>query len=132
METKNESYFRMSKPAVDVISQVLGRSAVLVYLWLCYYAREGQSCSPAVQLIAQKATIAKRTVTRSLQALEVMGFLKIIRTPGKGNQYQLLQCDFEAVKKLMRLIGKRMPSEIAPPKNVRRGTVIDGRMDEVL
>ena len=86
MERESETYFKMSRQAVDVISQVLGRSAVLVYLWLCYYVHEDQTSSPAVQLIAQKATIAKRTVTRSLQALEVMGFLKIIRTPGKGNQ----------------------------------------------
>jgi hypothetical protein len=130
---ENESHFKMSRQAVDVIGQVLGRSAVLVYLWLCYYAQEDQSSSPAVQLIAQKATIAKRTVTRSLQALEVMGFLKIIRTPGKGNQYQLLQCDFEAVKRLVRLIGKKMPSEIVSPKTMmRRAGVIDARMDEVL
>ena len=106
-----ESYFRMDKKAMDLIGRLLGKSALLVYMGLCYYREsDTETCCPSLLMIAEIACVSQRTVMRVVQAMETLGFVAVEREPGLRNQYRFLSCDFKSVEKWMRIMARQFPS----------------------
>lgn len=107
--TEDEFFFWMGKASVDFISQAMGSSGVLVYLWLCYYANiNDQVCYPSITTITKKARLGRRKVSRLLKQLEAFGFVEVTRTPGKPNLYRLLQCEMRSVDNLLKMAATRV------------------------
>ena len=106
-----KSYFRMDKKAMDLIGRLLGKSALLVYMGLCYYMEsDTETCCPSISMIAEIACVSQRTVMRVVQAMETLGFVAVERVPGLRNQYRFLSCDFKSVEKWMRVMARQFPS----------------------
>ena len=106
-----ESCFRMDKQAMDLISRLLGRPALLVYMGLCYYMEsDTETCCPSLEMIAEIGCVSRRTVIRVIQAMEMLGFVEVQRAPGARNRYRFLPCDFKSVEKWMRIMAKQFPS----------------------
>ena len=106
-----KSYFRMDKKAMDLIGRLLGKSALLVYMGLCYYMeRDTETSCPSISMIAEIACVSQRTVMRVIQAMEMLGFVEVERVPGARNQYRFLPCDFKSVEKWMRIMARQFPS----------------------
>ncbi|MBF0533066.1 MAG: helix-turn-helix domain-containing protein [Candidatus Omnitrophica bacterium] len=107
-----KSYFRMDKKAMDLIGRLLGKSALLVYMGLCYYMEsDTETCCPSLSMIAEIACVSQRTVMRVVQAMETLGFIVVEREPGLRNQYRFLSCDFKSVEKWMRIMARQFPSK---------------------
>ncbi|MEI8013132.1 MAG: helix-turn-helix domain-containing protein [Candidatus Omnitrophota bacterium] len=105
-----ESYFRMDKQAMDLIGRLLGRSALLVYMGLCYYMEsDTEMCCPSLEMIAEIGCVSRRTVIRIVPVMETLGFVAVERAPGARNRYRFLSCDFKSVEKWMRIMARQFP-----------------------
>jgi DNA-binding MurR/RpiR family transcriptional regulator len=60
-----------------------------VYVVLCSLADRDGVASPSVGTIAEKAGVSDRTVIRSLQRLEALGFVTIERRDHETSVYKL-------------------------------------------
>ena len=99
----------MGKASVEFISQAMGSSGVLVYLWLCYYANiNDQVCYPSITTITKRARLGRRKVSRLLKQLERLGFIEVARTQGRPNRYRLLRCETKSVDKLLKMVATRV------------------------
>lgn len=106
-----KSYFRMDKKAMDLIGRLLGKSALLVYMGLCYYMEsDTETCCPSLPMIAEISCVSQRTVMRVVQAMETLGFVAVERVPGLRNQYRFLSCDLKSVDKWMRIMSRQFSS----------------------
>ena len=85
----------IDKEAVRYISQHMGSSVLLVYLWLCFYAHSvDQLCYPSITTLAKNAYLGRRKVVKAIKELEKAGIIAVERRIGEVNVYRLLHFDF--------------------------------------
>ena len=65
----------------------LSGSKLLVVLCLADHSNDDGVCWPSINRIAKRTRIDRRSVMRNLQALEDMGYITVVRTPGRQNRY---------------------------------------------
>lgn len=65
----------------------LSGSKLLVVLCLADHSNDDGVCWPSINRIAKRTRIDRRSVMRNLQALEEMGYITVVRTPGRPNRY---------------------------------------------
>lgn len=100
MQTKKRSRVNGSLPDALTFFQVgknifdreeLNAADKLVICALAYYAKNdtAESC-PTITTIAKKASVRRSTVELAIPKLELLGVIKVDRTPGKRSNYTLL------------------------------------------
>ena len=129
LRNANDVYFLwMDKKLMQFINQGLGNSALLVYLWLCFYAHSReQVCYPSITTLAKKACLGRRKVIRIIKQLEMVGIIVVERTIGAANIYRLLHFKNESVDNPVNTKFNQYPR--GHGCSVRRATATSVRSD---
>lgn len=96
LDFRKRKFFRMTRAVVDDESIELKSVDIAVYSVLCMYADNNDASSyPSIETIARKSRCSMRTVHRSLDTLQRVGYIDIINRKDKrgfktSNQYILL------------------------------------------
>ena len=76
---------------VKELTEDITRSEKLTLLILAdYYSDATGRCDPSIGRLADECLISERHLVRVLQSLDRKGLIRIIKRPGKRNQYDLL------------------------------------------